>query len=99
MLGSVGGWFYKYLAGIRPLPDSDGFDRFGLAPCFVEGLNEVEAQYDSFAGTIRSRWKREGDRIVWEFSVPDNASALIMSPDGESRLASSGSHRCVFGGC
>ena len=96
MLGSVGGWFYKYLAGIRPLPDSDGFDRFGLAPCFVEGLNEVEAQYDSFAGTIRSRWKREGDRIVWEFSVPPNSCAAVRQSDGTVRHYGAGEHTLVI---
>ena len=93
MLGSVGGWFYRYLAGIRPLPDSDGFDRFELAPSFVDGLNEVDASYDSFAGTVVSHWKREGGKVRWEFTVPANSEALVRLPGSPARTFGPGTHR------
>lgn len=96
MLGSVGGWFYRYLAGIRPLPDSDGFDRFELAPCFVEGLNEVEASYDSFAGKIVSHWKRENGKIRWEFTVPANTEAQVRLPGESVRGFGEGVHQIVM---
>ena len=96
MLGSVGSWFYKYPAGIRPLPDSDGFDRFLLAPDFVTGLNEVEAEYDSFAGMIRSRWRREDDRIEWTFSIPPNTEAVVRLPDGTDRHCGAGEYRLTI---
>jgi len=96
MLGSVGGWFYRYLAGIRPLPDSDGFDRFELAPSFVEGLNEVEASYDSFAGKVESHWKRENGKIRWEFTVPANTEAQVRLPGGPVRSFGEGVHQIVM---
>lgn len=96
MLGSVGGWLCKYPAGIRPLPDSDGFDRFLLAPHFIGGLNGVEAVYDSRAGEIRSHWKRENGRIVWEYAVPPNSTALIRLPGREEFPCGAGTHRITI---
>jgi len=96
MLGSVGSWFYRYLAGIRPLPDSDGFDRFELAPSFVDGLKEVDVAYDSFAGTIVSHWKRENGKIRWEFTVPANTQALVRLPGKPERMFGPGAHRIVI---
>ena len=96
MLGSVGSWFYKYPAGIRPLPDSDGFDRFLLAPDFVAGLNEVNARYDSFSGTICSHWKREGGRIEWFFSVPPNSEAVVRLPDGTGNHYGAGEYHLTI---
>ena len=56
----------------------------------------MEAQYDSFAGTIRSRWTREGDRIVWEFSVPPNSCAAVRQSDGTVRHYGAGEHTLVI---
>ncbi len=96
MLGSIGGWFYRHLAGIRPLPDSDGFDRFELAPNFATKLNEVDAAYDSFAGRIESHWKREGEHIIWKFSVPANSRAFVRIPGVSEQYFDEGTHQIII---
>ncbi len=93
MFGDISAWFYQYLAGIRLAPKvsavaagttdtaSVGMKRFMLAPEPVNGLDWVKAKHDSPYGTIRSEWKREGEKFVWTFEVPVNTSALVVMPE------------------
>lgn len=50
--------------------------------------------FRSPAGTIESAWRYEGDEWIWEFSVPDGATASVTLP-GESdvRTYGPGRHR------
>jgi alpha-L-rhamnosidase len=76
MFGTVSEWFYRYLAGIRPLADSPGFKRFILAPEFPEGLNHAEAVYHAPTGDIKVNWMRiAGDKIELKVSVPKGTIA------------------------
>jgi alpha-L-rhamnosidase len=72
MMGSVGAWFYKYLAGIQHDPTAPGFQRVLLRPHVVDGLEWVRGSYDSMYGTIRSEWRREKGGLVLKYSVPAN---------------------------
>lgn len=73
-------WFYTGLAGIRPDPKHPGFEQFDLKPAFVEGLDFVEATYDSVRGPIGSSWRRDGERIQWTVTIPANSSAMVYVP-------------------
>jgi len=96
MLGCPCGWFYRYPAGIRADHDSCGFRHFVLDPVFFDGLDSARADYDSCAGTIRSHWHREDDRVVYEFTIPPNASAQVRMPEGGTREFGSGSYRLEY---
>ena len=46
------------------------------------------------AGTIKSSWKYEGDKWVWEFTVPEGATASVTLPDEtEEKEYSAGSYK------
>ena len=33
-------------------------------------------------GRIASAWKREGDKVIYEITIPGNTSALVFLPEG-----------------
>ncbi len=78
MFGTVSEWYYRWLAGIRPLADYPGFKRFTLAPEFPQGLNHVEAAYQTPFGAIMVSWKKDkSDDIELMVTVPAGTTALF----------------------
>jgi len=88
MFGSISGWFYKYIAGIRPAEDAVGYNKIILQPSGFERVSNVLAEYFSPQGIIRSSWKKEGDLLYYEAWIPLNTSATIMLPGEEHRVGS-----------
>jgi alpha-L-rhamnosidase len=87
-----GKWFYESLGGIRPDIERPGCKHFFLAPVFPAQLPEVRVSHQSPYGTIRTEWKREGDAIRWDVTVPWNTTATAQFPDGTTRQLESGHH-------
>ncbi len=79
--GSVGEWFYGYLAGIRPDDSGAGFRKFKIAPMPVGDLTSASASYLSPYGQIRSSWTKTGDKFTLKISVPANTSATVEIPN------------------
>ena len=80
MFGSVSQWFYHWLGGIQPAPDAVGFDRMVIRPQFPKELDWVRCRYDSIRGPIVSNWKRTGDELTMEVTIPANTSATVYVP-------------------
>ena len=81
MFGSVSEWFYRWLAGIQPDPGNPGFRKFIISPFLPADLSYVNCSYRSPFGTIRSNWKKKGNRARFEISVPKNSTAIFKIPD------------------
>lgn len=100
LLGDLVVWFYRYLAGIQQPTDSQGFKQITLKPYFIEGLDSVDASYNSIYGEIKSAWKRQGKKITYEFTIPANTSATVVLPSTASKVSKhryySGSYRIEF---
>ena len=92
--GSVLAWLYKAVAGIASDPSAPGFRNVIMRPVPDRRLGFAKAAYRSAAGLITSHWRYEGDRWVWEFTVPNGATASVTLP-GESSATTygPGSHR------
>ncbi|GAB6395129.1 MAG: alpha-L-rhamnosidase [Bacteroidales bacterium] len=90
LLGDLIVWFYEDLAGIRNAPESVGFKRLIMKPCPVEGLNRVTASYQSVRGKIKSAWKKEGGKILWNIAVPANATAVVYIPTADKESITEG---------
>ena len=54
------------------------FSKFEVLPCFVKKLNYASASYKSPQGIIRSEWKREGDKILCRFDIPQGSCADVI---------------------
>ena len=70
-------WLYQGLAGIQADPGVPGFKHVIIKPAMVGDLTWVKAHHDSPYGRIVSNWKREGDRVTMEVTVPANATATV----------------------
>ena len=93
--GAVLAWMYKTVAGIAPDPSAPGFRRIIMAPKPDRRLGFVKAEYKSAAGLIKSAWRYEGDEWIWEFTVPEGATASVTLPgESEPKDYPSGTYRC-----
>jgi len=75
-------WIYEALVGITPMLEGPGFSRFRLAPVIPASVSDCDFSFDSPRGRIESSWKRSGDSFEWKITVPPNAIAEIILPDG-----------------
>jgi alpha-L-rhamnosidase len=78
--GNIAGWHVQSLGGIRPDPAGPGFKRFMIKPNIVGDLHWVECWYDSVHGRITSNWRRRGQQLVMEVTVPANTTATVWVP-------------------
>ncbi|MEW6744755.1 MAG: alpha-L-rhamnosidase C-terminal domain-containing protein [Planctomycetota bacterium] len=78
--GPIGTWFYHSLAGIRPDPSAPGFKKIILRPETAGDLAWVRAHHDSPYGRIASAWRRTGNRLTLEVSLPPNTQATVYLP-------------------
>jgi alpha-L-rhamnosidase len=74
------GWIQNALGGIRPDPASPGFQHFIIKPALVGDLAWVKSHHDSAYGRIESNWKRDGDRVTLDITVPPNSTATVFVP-------------------
>ena len=77
-LGSIGEWLYRHVAGIELA--EPGFKRALLRPYPGGGLSFARAHHETPYGRLASAWKRAGDRLTWEISVPPNTTAEAWVP-------------------
>ena len=73
-------WVYDSLGGIKPSPDAPGFKHFELSPSIPSTVDACEVAYQSPYGRIESSWRREGDTIRWNVTVPWNTTATARLP-------------------
>jgi alpha-L-rhamnosidase len=45
-----------------------------------EKLDWVKGELQTQHGTVRSSWRKEGDSLLWEFSIPANMTAEVCFP-------------------
>nr|MCR5570684.1 family 78 glycoside hydrolase catalytic domain [Bacteroidales bacterium] len=95
--GAVCAWIWETVAGIAPDPAAPGFRHIIMKPVPDKRLGHVSAAYDSAAGMIRSAWHYEGDRCIWEFTVPEGATASVTLPGAsEAQNYAAGSYKLEF---
>ena len=78
--GAVLAWMYRVAAGIAADSSAPGFKRVSMDPKPDKRLGFVKAEYKSAAGLVKSAWRYEGDTWVWDFTVPDGATARVTLP-------------------
>ena len=78
--GCVCAWLWKTAAGIESDVAAPGFKHIIMKPVPDKRLGSIDAQYNSAAGLIKSSWKYEGDKWIWNFSIPEGATATVTLP-------------------
>jgi alpha-L-rhamnosidase len=77
-LGSCGEFLFGGIGGIRPA--TPGFKTIRIEPIINGSLTWANTSFDSIHGKIATAWKRDGDRISLEVTVPANTTAVIRFP-------------------
>ncbi len=94
--GAVLAWIYKTAAGVAADPKDPGFKTVVMRPVPDRRLGYVSADYLTPQGFVRSAWRYEGERWIWDFTVPEGAKALVTAPgDAEAKSYGPGDHQVV----
>ncbi|MCA0295058.1 MAG: glycoside hydrolase family 78 protein [Actinobacteria bacterium] len=89
-LGAVTDWLHQVVAGIQPA--EPGYAAVRLAPTPGPGLDWARASLESPHGRIESGWRRDGESLVVEVTVPDGVPATLQFPDGTLQRVPAGRH-------
>lgn len=76
--GAVGEYLYGMVGGIQPA--APGYQKIKIAPVIRDALTWANSRYDSIRGRIVSNWKRQGDKLTMEVTIPSNTTATIYIP-------------------
>lgn len=77
------------MAGIKPIEEYPGFEKFILAPVpdtreFIpegqERITSVKAEFESVHGLIRAEWYYENGKYVYKVTVPEGTEANVEFP-------------------
>ena len=92
MFGSIDEFFYKDIAGIRPL--KPGFEEISIAPKISGDLKSAGASVRTVKGRVSSSWGKVGNSTILNVEIPVGSSAIIKIPagtrNGYNRLYESG---------
>ena len=90
LLGSVDKFFYRDVAGIRPL--APGFRRIAVAPKVTGSLRSAAAEIRTVRGPAAVAWRRERGRLRLSAAIPANAAAEVRlpTPGGQPALVTEG---------
>lgn len=89
MFGEVSAWYYKALGGIFPDASAPGFKNIILKPNFVNGLTRFSAVHTGPYGDISSSWKKAGNKVSYEVTIPANSTAALSVKASKVRSKSS----------
>lgn len=87
--GAVTEWMFAAMAGIKPVEEYPGFEKFVLAPTpdtreFIpkgqERITSVKAEFESVRGLIKAAWCYENGEFVYRVTVPENTEARVEFP-------------------
>ncbi len=86
--GAMCEFLFRRVAGIEVA----GERRFRLAPLPGGHLNEARASYLSAYGEVRSSWKKEGGKTIYQVEIPANCTAELLLPGREAEEIGPGIH-------
>jgi len=95
--GCVCQWIWETVCGIAADPLCPGFKHIIMKPVPDRRIGFVNAEYRSASGLIKSSWRYEGDKCIWNFSIPEGSTATVILPGSkETEEYPSGSYSLVL---
>lgn len=86
--GAVCEWLFKSMCGINV----DGENHFVIKPLAGGNFTFANAEYKSIFGTVKSGWKKQNDKYVYEIEIPANCTAEIILPNGTKQTVTAGKY-------
>ena len=94
--GCVCEWIWETCAGIASDPAQPGFKHIIMKPIPDKRLGHINAEYQSAAGLIKSAWRYEGEQWIWDFTIPEGATASVTLPgETEAKEYAAGTYQIV----
>ncbi|GAA3844561.1 alpha-L-rhamnosidase C-terminal domain-containing protein [Streptomyces phyllanthi] len=85
MFGTIVQWFFEDLAGNRPT--GAGFSEIEFRPEIPSsGLDWVKASTDTVRGEVATDWRKSGNGLEPEVTVPAGSDGVVYVPASSSRL-------------
>jgi alpha-L-rhamnosidase len=78
--GAIGDWLYRVVAGIDTDPLKPGYAAIRIRPQTGKGLTHAKAELECPYGKIISGWKKEGEKLSLDVTIPHNTTARVYVP-------------------
>jgi len=84
--GAYDQFFYECIAGISVMKEFPGFKKTLFHPRFFKYLDWAKATLDTPYGIIKSDWKKENNKVIWNITIPANAFGKIIIPEDAKNI-------------
>lgn len=88
--GCVASWMYKNIGGISE--SGVGYRHFIINPKFDERISWANREYMSEQGMVKCSYKRDNQGVNIKLTIPCNATATLVLPEGEKKELGSGNY-------
>jgi len=88
--GAIGDWMYRVAAGIDTYEDGPGYQHIRIQPHPGNGLNNVEADLQTYYGKVSSHWRSETGSLFVDVEIPANTKATVYLPAREGLVTEGG---------
>jgi len=81
-----GAWYIDGVGGIKSTITKPGYQHFIISPpnLSTSQINWAETSFDSPAGVIKVKWKRQNEQLNMDISVPPNCTATLRIAENEN---------------
>ena len=86
--GALCQWLIDSMCGIRVCEEN----RFDIIPHPGGHISYASASYQSIYGKVRSSWKKENGKTLFEVEIPTNTKARLVLPGMEEKLLDPGKY-------
>jgi alpha-L-rhamnosidase len=90
-LGAIADWMHRVVAGLAPA--EAGYRTLEIAPQFLPGLDWASTRHETPYGMASVAWRRAGDQVLVDASVPANSTAVVTFPGTEPFAVTAGTHQ------
>ncbi len=90
--GAVYDWIFGVSAGIKPLEDGAGYRHILIRPNPDKRLGFLKAGIQTRFGRLSSYWYYKGDKVYYEFTIPNGVIAEIELHDGKCATVNGGKY-------
>ena len=93
----VGSWFIQAAGGILPDEKAPGFKSVTIRPQIPAGVEWVKTSKETPYGKVRSEWRVDGNKMIFDIEIPANSTATFHSPVATSDCALNGASTAMNG--
>jgi alpha-L-rhamnosidase len=89
--GAVCEWIFSVMCGIKVAKKN----HFIIAPVPGGTIKHAETEYNSIYGTVKVRWEKKENKILYSITIPANTTANIHLPDGTAQTVGAGKYSYI----